>query len=130
MMRLKVALPTEILIDKEVTKVIAEAENGSFCLLPRHVGFATALVPGVVSFVSSEGHEEFVAVDKGILVKCGPEVLISTGYAVIGPDLGVLKKTIEGKFRLMDERERKARSAVAKQEANLVRKFLELERHG
>jgi F-type H+-transporting ATPase subunit epsilon len=130
MMRLKVALPTEILIDREVVKVIAEAENGSFCLLPRHVGFAAALIPGVVSFVSPEGHEEFVAVDKGILVKCGPEVLISTGNAVIGPDLGALRKTIEDKFRIMDDRERKARSAVAKLEANLVRKFLELERHG
>ncbi len=130
MMRLKVALPTEILIDREVIKVIAEAENGSFCLLPRHVGFAAALVPGVVSFVSPEGHEEFVAVDKGILVKCGPEVLISTGNAVIGPDLGALKTTIEEKFRVLDDREKKARSAVAKLEANLVRKFLELERHG
>jgi F-type H+-transporting ATPase subunit epsilon len=129
-MRLKVALPTEILIDREVIKVIAEAENGSFCLLPRHVGFAAALVPGVVSFVTPEGHEEFVAVDKGILVKCGPEVLISTGNAVIGPDLGALRKTIEDQFRIMDDRERKARSAVAKLEANLVRKFLELERHG
>ena len=128
-MKIKIMLPTEILIDKEVVKVIAEAENGSFCLLPRHVDFVAALVPGVVSFVSPEGHEEFVAVDKGILVKCGPEVLISTRNAVIGPDLGALKKTIEDKFRIMDDRERKARSAVAKLEANLVRKFLELERH-
>lgn len=130
MMRLRVALPTEILMDEEVIKVIAEAENGSFCLLPRHVGFATALVPGVVSLVSPDGQEKFVAVDKGILVKCGTEVLISTGNAVVSQDLGTLRNTIEDKFRTMDDRERKARSAVAKLEANLVRKFLELERHG
>jgi F-type H+-transporting ATPase subunit epsilon len=130
MMRIKIMLPTEILIDEEVIKVIAEAENGSFCLLPRHVGFAAALVPGVVSYVLPDGHERFVAVDRGILVKCGSEVLISTANAVVGPDLGALKKTIEEEFRILDDRERKARSAVAKLEANLVRKFLELERHG
>lgn len=130
MMRLKVTLPTKIALDREVIKVIAEAENGSFCLLPRHIGFVAALIPGVLSYVSPEGLEEFMAVDKGILVKCGPEVIIATGNAVMGPDLGTLKKTVEEEFKVLDDRERKARSAVAKLEANLVRRFMELERHG
>jgi F-type H+-transporting ATPase subunit epsilon len=129
-MRLKVVLPTEVLIDKEVIKIIAEAENGSFCLLPRHIGFVSVLVPGVMSYVSPEGQEEFIAVDKGILVKCGPEVVVSTGNAFAGADLGMLRKTIEMKFSVLDERQRKAQSAVVKLEANLVRRFLELERHG
>ncbi|MGC8658576.1 MAG: F0F1 ATP synthase subunit epsilon [Desulfomonilaceae bacterium] len=129
-MRLKVVLPTDIVIDKEVVKVIAEAENGSFCLLPRHIGFVSVLVPGLLSYVRPGGQEEFVAVDKGILVKCGPDVVVSTGQALAGADLGMLKTAIENKFNLMDERQKKANSAVAKLEANLVRRFLELERHG
>lgn len=129
-MRLKVVLPTDIAIDKEVIKVIAEAENGSFCLLPRHVGFVSVLVPGLLSYVCPGGQEEFIAVDKGILVKCGPDVFVSTGQALVGADLGMLKMAIEKKFNLMDERQKKANSAVAKLEANLVRRFLELERHG
>ncbi len=129
-MRLKVVLPTDIVIDKEVIKVIAEAENGSFCLLPRHIGFVSVLVPGLLSYVCPGGQEEFVAVDKGILVKCGPDVVVSTGQALAGADLGMLKRAIEKKFNLMDERQKKANSAVAKLEANLVRRFLELERHG
>ena len=129
-MRLKVVLPTDIVIDKEVIKVIAEAENGSFCLLPRHIGFVSVLVPGLLSYVCPGGQEEFVAVDKGILVKCGPDVVVSTGQALAGADLGMLKMAIEKKFNLMDERQKKANSAVAKLEANLVRRFLELERHG
>jgi F-type H+-transporting ATPase subunit epsilon len=67
-MKLKVLLPTEILVDQEVTKVIAEAENGSFCLLPRHIDFVAALPPGILIFESAEGHEEFIAVDEGTLV--------------------------------------------------------------
>jgi F-type H+-transporting ATPase subunit epsilon len=129
-MRLKVVLPTDIVIDKEVIKVIAEAENGSFCLLPRHIGFVSILVPGLLSYVCPGGQEEFIAVDKGILVKCGPDVVVSTDQALVGADLGMLKRAIEKKFNLMDERQKKANSAVAKLEANLVRRFLELERHG
>ena len=53
-MRLKVLLPTKILIDEEVTKVVAEAEDGSFCILPRHIDFVSALVPGIFSFTSGE----------------------------------------------------------------------------
>lgn len=132
-MKLKVLLPTEILVDQEVTKVIAEAENGSFCLLPRHIDFVAALPPGILIFESAEGHEEFIAVDEGTLVKVGQEVLVSTRNAVRSSELGTLKQIVEQEFRVLDDREKMARSASAKLEADLVRRFIELgeyERHG
>lgn len=129
-MRLKILLPTEILLDKEVAKVIAEAENGSFCLLPRHIDFVAALVPGLLSFTIAEGHEEFLAIDEGILVKCGAEVLVSTRTAVRGPDLGALRHTVEERFRHLDDREKQARAASARLEIDLVRRFMELGEHG
>lgn len=129
-MRLKLLLPTEILVDEEVLKVTADAENGSFVLLPRHIDFVTSLVPGLFSFVSVEGSEEFLAVDEGLLVKCGPEVLVSTRNAARGPDLGSLKETIERQFRSLTEHEKLARSAFARLEADLVRRFVELEQFG
>jgi F-type H+-transporting ATPase subunit epsilon len=125
-MRLKVMLPTAIFVDKEVTKVTAEAENGSFTLLPLHIDFVAALVPGLLSYESSEGGEEFLAVDQGILVKCGPDVLVSTRNAVRGPDLGTLKQTIDEQFRMLDDRQRMVRSAIARLESDMVRRFLEL----
>jgi len=124
-MNLKVLLATEILIDQEVTKVVAEAENGSFCLLPRHVDFLSALVPGIFSFVTPQGVEQFLAVDEGILIKCGPEVLVSTRNAVRGPDLGMLEQTVEESFLALDEREKMARLAVAKLETNFIRRLME-----
>jgi F-type H+-transporting ATPase subunit epsilon len=129
-MRLKIVLPSEVLTDREVAKVIAEAENGSFCLLPRHVDFLAALVPGILAFETEDGSEEFIGVDEGILVKVGSEVLVSTGNAVIGPDLGTLRKRIKENFDVLDDREKMARSAASKLEANLVRRFMELERNG
>lgn len=129
-MRLKILLPTQVLVDEEVSKVIAEAQNGSFCLLPRHIDFVAALVPGLLSFESSKGREEFLAIDEGILVKCGQLVMVSTKHAVRGADLGQLKQTVEEKFRVLDDREKMARTAIAKLEANFVTRFMEVGEYG
>jgi len=129
-MKLKVLLPAEVLIEEDVTKVIAEAHNGFFCLLPRHVDFVAALVPGILSYETGSGHEVFLAVDEGILIKCGQEVLVSTRNAVRGPDLGQLKHTVVEKFEALDQREKTARSAMTKIEAGFVRRFLEIQGHG
>src|SRR5512139_4053050 len=109
-MKLTVTLPNGVLVDQEVTKVTAEAENGSFCLLPRHIDFVAALVPGLLSFENAAGDEEYIAVDEGILVKCGPQFMVSTRNAVRGEPLGELRTAVRERFRAMDESERQARS--------------------
>jgi F-type H+-transporting ATPase subunit epsilon len=129
-MNLKVLLAAEVLVEAEVSKVIAEAHNGYFCLLPKHVDFVTALVPGILSFEISGSREEYLAVDEGILVKCGEDVLVSARNAVRGPDLGQLRSTVSEKFEAIDEHEQTARTAMAKIEAGFVRRFLEIQRYG
>ncbi len=131
-MNLRLLLPTEVLLEQRVSKIIAEAENGEFCLLPRHIDFVAALVPGVLSFYTVEGEEHFAAVDRGILVKCGRDVSISTPQGVTGMDITELQRLIEERFLELDEHERKARSALARLEAGALRRFLDLreEFHG
>jgi F-type H+-transporting ATPase subunit epsilon len=129
-MRLKVLLPSEILVDQEVTKVIAEGQNGEFCLLPRHVDFLSALVPGIFLYATPDGREQFLAVDEGILVKCGPEVLVSTRNAVSGAELGVLEQTVDEQFRAEEDREVAARLAFSRLEVGFIRRFMELEQRG
>jgi F-type H+-transporting ATPase subunit epsilon len=124
-MRLKVILPMNVLIDQEVTKIVAEAEDGSFGMLPKHIDFVAALVPGIFSFESNEG-EEFLAIDEGILVKCASDVMISTRKAVRSKDLGELKKTVEREFKTLDEREKKTRSILAKLEVDFTKRFLKM----
>ncbi|MEJ2032048.1 MAG: F0F1 ATP synthase subunit epsilon [Deltaproteobacteria bacterium] len=124
-MHLKILLPTEVLLDRDVSKVLAEGTNGSFCLLPRHQDFVTALVPGLLSFVA-DAREEFVAVDEGVLIKIGNEVLASTRRAVRGPDLGMLRQTVEREFLELDERQRLTRSAMARLGADFARRLYEL----
>ena len=125
-MHLKVLLPTQVLVDEPVAKVTAEAEDGGFCLLPRHVDFAAALVPGLLAFEPTAGGEPLLAIDEGTLVKCGEEVLVSTRRAVRGADLGELQRMVDEQFSVLDEREKAARTASAKLEADLVRRFMEL----
>ena len=127
-MTLRVLLPEQVLVDIKVAKVKGEAVNGSFTLLPRHVDFVAGLVPGILAFEPEEGAEQYAAIDRGVLVKCGEEVVVSTRNAVIGPGLEDLKRTVRERYELVDERERYARLASARIEADLVRRFMELER--
>lgn len=128
-MNLQILLPAEILLTEEVTRIVAEAENGYFCLLPRHCDFTAALVPGVFSFTARDG-EVHLAIDGGTLIKKGAEVLVSTRNAVRGRELGTLKEVVIRQFEEIDERERKARSAAAKLEVDLLRRFMELREYG
>jgi F-type H+-transporting ATPase subunit epsilon len=125
-MHLQVVLPTKILLELDVLKVNAEAENGMFCLLPHHLDFVATLVPSLISFVSSEDEENFLAIDQGVLVKQGDQVTVATQHAVQSGDLGKLKQTVEQQFRLINEREKIARSVLAKLEVSTIRGFIEL----
>jgi F-type H+-transporting ATPase subunit epsilon len=129
-MRLKVWIPAEVMLDEEVTKVRAEAENGWFCLLPRHVDFVTPLVPGILCFELPDGRTEYLAVDQGVLVKCGLEVSVSTPNAARSADAGTLKAAVETQFRAIHQKEEAARAFEAKLEGDLVRQLMELERYG
>ena len=128
-MRLKVTDPSSIALEAEVSKVCAEGEHGEFCLLPRHMDFVAALRSSLLSAVDESGQEVFLAVNGGLLVKCGEEVLVSTPQAVRG-SLGELEKAIEESFEQLDQRERQARQALEKMQADFVRQFIELQAYG
>jgi F-type H+-transporting ATPase subunit epsilon len=125
---LRVLLPEKVVLEREVQKVVAEGQNGSFGLLPRHLDYVEPLVPGILSFVPADGEDEvFAAVDEGVLVKCGTEVLVSVRNAVVGPDLGRLEETVRSRFERVDEREQAMRTALATLESEVVHRFIEME---
>ncbi|NER85124.1 MAG: hypothetical protein F6K42_37600, partial [Leptolyngbya sp. SIO1D8] len=73
-----------------------------------------------------QGEEIFLAVDGGILIKCGSEVLVSTRNAFRGSQLDELRQEVEQQFYAIDEQERQARTAIARMEASLARQFTAL----
>lgn len=128
-MKLKVSVPNDVRFDEEVTKIKAEAEDGWFGVLPKHIDFVTALVPGILSFDLPGGDTEYLAIDHGVLVKCGGDVFVSTRAAIRGRDLGSLRETVEKQFAAAHEKERTTRELEAKLETDLVRGLVELEKY-
>jgi F-type H+-transporting ATPase subunit epsilon len=127
-LKLKVLLPAEVLLDEEVEKVIAEAQNGFFTLLPRHIDFVAALVPGIFSYQTPGGAEHFLALDEGILVKQGDQVFVSAARAMPGDDLEKLQDTVENELKVLDDNDRKARTVMSRLEADTLRRFSRLGR--
>lgn len=126
-MRLQVLTPTQVLLDCQVIGLVAEGENGHFGIRPRHIDFISALVPGLLYFIPApEDEGQYLAVDRGILVKQAADVLVSVRDAVIGGELAGLLETVHNRFMLLDEKERGVRSAVARLEADFLRRFMEL----
>lgn len=125
-MILKILLPQKILLQTVSTKIIAEAQNGSFTLLPRHIDFLATLVPGILMYEKND-EEYFMAVDRGILVKHGYEVLVSVQNAVEGPDLGTLEQMVREQFETMDEREKSTQSVMSRLEVDFIRHFIEMQ---
>jgi len=128
-MKLKILLPAEVFLDSDVTKVIAESPLGSFTLLPRHIDLTTALAPGILTYEDASGARKYVALNEGLLVKQGENVMISSRMAVAG-ELGGLRERVEEFLTDIDEKERKARSAVARLEADFIRRFVEFGKNG
>jgi F-type H+-transporting ATPase subunit epsilon len=127
-MRLTVLLPTEVLLEEAVTKIVAEAPNGHFCLLPRHVDFVSVLVPGVLAYAGEDGGRHYVATDEAVLVKCGGDVTVSAHDAVRSDDLGALDAMLDARFRNLDEEQQTARAVLAELEAGVLKRFWELEK--
>ena len=123
-MHLKVLLPFGIFADKTgVSRIVAETREGSFGLLPHRLDCVAALTPGILIYEDEAQGEAYVAVDEGVLIKTGMEVLVSVRRAMSGTDLGELRNAVEQEFLKLDERSQSVRSVMAKLEAGFVRRF-------
>jgi alternate F1F0 ATPase F1 subunit epsilon len=124
---LKVLLPFQIFAEKTgVLRIVAETHEGSFGLLPHRLDCVAALAPGILTYETKTDGEIFVAVDDGVLVKTGPDVLVSVRRAMGGTDLGQLREAVEREFLTLDEHEQSVRSVLAKMESDLVRRMASL----
>ncbi|HEU4718979.1 MAG TPA: F0F1 ATP synthase subunit epsilon [Bacteroidia bacterium] len=122
MLSLKILLPYRVFATLEnVQRITAETYEGSFGILPRRLDCVAALVPGILSYGTENGEMKYVAVDEGILIKTGPEVIISVRNAIGGTDLGKLRESVEKEFLNLDENEKNLRSTLAKLESGFIR---------
>jgi len=127
-MNLKILLPFQVFAEQTgVTRIVAETREGAFGLLPHRLDCVAALVPGILIYHTGSGAEVLVAVDEGVLVKTGTDVLVSVRRAIGGTDLGQLHAAVEKEFLTLDENEQSVRTAVAKLETGFLRRFATLQ---
>lgn len=125
-MNLKILLPFQVFADlKGIKRIVAETFQGSFGLLPQRLDCAAALSPGILMYETETGSVVYLAIDEGILVKAGIDVLVSVRNAIGGAELGNLHQAVEQEFKNIDEQEKKVRSVMAKLELGFIRRFEE-----
>ena len=126
-MQLRILLPHRAFANiTGVTRIVVSTPAGSFGLLPRRLDCTTVLSPGLLSYSVGDQAETFVAVDAGVLVKTGADVLVCVRHAVAGPDLGGLRKAVDQEFLNLSEQEKATRALFAHLEGGLVRGLTEL----
>jgi F-type H+-transporting ATPase subunit epsilon len=129
LMNLKVLLPFQIFADQTgVSRIVAETRVGSFGLLPHRLDCVAALTPGILTYQLGAQPEVYMAVDEGVLVKTGLDVLISVRNAIGGTDLGQLHAAVEREFLNLNEREQSVRSVMAKMESDFISRLAEFHR--
>ncbi len=129
-MQLEILLPFRVFAsERAVMRIVAQTLQGSLGLLPRRLDCVAALTPGILSYETESGGENFVAVDAGVLVKAGSQVTISVRRAIAGNDLQQLREAVEKEFLAINEQEQTVRSAMAKLETGLLRRFVDFQ-HG
>lgn len=128
-MRLKVLLPFQVFAEVNgVKRIVAETPQGSFGLLPRRLDCVAVLAAGILTYETETEGEVYVAVNDGVLVKAGADVLVSVRNAIGGMNLGKLRETVEREFMDLDESEKQVRAVLAKLESGFMRRFAEFHR--
>ena len=120
-MHLKILLPYKVFAEKDkVTRIVMKTYKGSFGLLPQRLDCVAALAPGIFTYETDAGEVHYLAVQEGVLVKAGKEVLVSVRNAIGGADLGKLKESVEKDFKEMNEKEKNMKAAMAKLESSFI----------
>jgi F-type H+-transporting ATPase subunit epsilon len=100
-----------------------ETSEGSYGLLPQRLDCVAALVPGIFMYEIQNGSAKYIAVDSGVMVKAGSEVLVSVRNAIGGVDLGKLSELVKNEFMKQDEEESSMRAVTLKLESGFIYSF-------
>lgn len=123
-MDLKILLPFKVFItSKNVDRIVFETAVGSYGLLPQRLDCVAAIVPGIFTYQGQTEGPHYVAVDAGILVKSGSEVMVSVRNAVAGSDLAKLGEMVKKEFMNKGESENQIRSVMLKLESGFMYSF-------
>ena len=108
-------------------RIVVQTLQGSIGLLPHRLDCVAALAPGILTYETEAEGEVYLAVDQGVLVKTGMDVLVSVRNAIGGTDLDKLHEAVKREFLNVDEQEKSVRSVLAKMESGFIRRLMEFQ---
>jgi len=125
-MNLRILLPFQVFAETAgVTQIIAETQAGSFGLLPNRLDCVAALTAGILVIETEGDQETYLAIDEGLLVKTGGDILVSVRNAISGTGLGDLREAVEREFLTLNEHEQSVRAVLARMESGFIRRFMD-----
>ncbi len=125
---LKVLLPFQVfLVASSVRQIVAHTLQGFVGFLPRRLDCTAALAPGILTYETEADGEVYLAIDQGILVKSGLDVIVSVRSAIGGADLDQLHEAVKREFLQVDQQERYVREVLAKMESGFIHRLKELQ---
>jgi F-type H+-transporting ATPase subunit epsilon len=128
-MVLKILVPSGTFASiANVDRIVVMTPTGSFGLLPHRLDCAAVLSPGLLTYSTTGAEEVHLAVDTGVLVKTGAEVVVCVRRAIPGADLGRLRQAVEDELTRLSAQESLSRRTLAHMESGLIRAFVELQR--
>jgi len=124
LMRLKILLPYTTFAEKtDVLRIVAETSQGSFGILPNRLDCSAVLTSGIFCYQCRNEQEVYIAVDQGVLVKAGFNVMVSVRRAVGQAPLNQLHALVKEEFRVLDEQEQRMQATKVKLEAGFLRQL-------
>ncbi|MFT6990284.1 MAG: F-type H+-transporting ATPase subunit epsilon [Paraglaciecola sp.] len=125
-MNLDILLPNKVFAKhKNVMRVIVETLEGSYGILPNRRDCTAALAPGILTYEIESGKEIYIAIDQGIVVKKGNDILVSVRQAIQGISLSQLREAIKAEFLTLDEKQQEIRFAMDKLESSFLQRLTE-----
>jgi F-type H+-transporting ATPase subunit epsilon len=126
-MHLKILLPFGVFADiEDVKRVTVETDQGSFGLLPQRLDCVAAIVPSILLYQRNSKDDAYFAVDAGVLVKTGIEVLVSVRHAIASDSINQLRNAVEKQFIQQSTQEKNVRSVLEKMESNFIRRLVDV----
>ncbi len=121
LMNLKILLPFRVFSEvKNVTRIVAETSGGSYGFLPQRLDCVAAIVPGIFVYETAESGVKYLALDEGVMIKSGLDVMVSVRNAVSGVDLGQLHESVEKEFKKVEDTKNSNRAMTTKLESELM----------
>ena len=126
-LRLRIAVPAQMLIDEDVAAVRAHDHTGEFGISPGFEPFYTCLATGILTYRRLDGSERVAALRRGALTVKDDDVSVVTRDAVARDRLEHLEREVLREFLQREDDEKKSDTALKKMQLAAMRQLVEYE---